>query len=303
METGREVWVRFLSKLLVYPADMPFCRNSGRLRFASHDFTEDVPELVHDETEEEKANEDVDNDNFLTNPENSTEDDEQPKEPFETKDALEHFRLLVEFMDVYLGKELNKFDEYQTVQRTAIAFEDLWMIFDTGETIYCPSRRNGLEIQMDDEVHTTSGRDTPQAYRVVATVGGRKLPGHETAPIVRGFQSPILRNDKYSPLEIDCYYLDYSGSKYDCVTDRFSLKPFEGEVAITSLEVYPLRFGTYESGEDGNTLEDFLIDRGRKFIELSEVSHKLYEGLTVGENPEEVCRTEWLFDCLLLTSP
>ncbi|KAL2012489.1 hypothetical protein VTN00DRAFT_14 [Thermoascus crustaceus] len=261
--------------------------NSGRLQFSSHDFTEDVPELVHDETEEEKANEDIDNGSFSANPENST-DDGQPTEPFETKDALEHFRLLVEFMDVYLGKELNKYEEYQTVKRTTIAFEDLWMIFDIGETIYCPSRRNGLEIQMDEEVHTTSGRETPQAYRVVATVGGRKLPGHKTAPIVRGFQSPVLRNDKYSPLEIDCYYLDYSGSKYDCVADRFSLKPFEGEVAITSLEVYPLRFGTHESGEDGNTLEEFLIDRGRKFIELSEVSHSLYEGLTVGENPEEI---------------
>lgn len=104
----------------------------------------------------------------------------------------------------------------------------------------------------------------------------------------------FLAVEKYSPLMIDCYYLDYSGSKYDCVAEKFLLKPFEGEVAITFLEVYPMRFVTQERRADGKTLEEFLIDRGRKFIELTEVSHKRYEGLTLGESREEVSKNDFI---------
>lgn len=55
-----------------------------------------------------------------------------------------------------------------------------------------------------------------------------------------------------------------------------------------------MRFVTQERRADGKTLEEFLIDRGRKFIELTEVSHKRYEGLTLGESREEVSKNDFI---------
>lgn len=71
---------------------------------------------------------------------------------------------------------------------------------------------------------------------------------------------------------------------------------------IRSLEAYPLQYletapvqilseqndpGADHSGTEPQQ-EDMLLERGRKFIDVTAVSHMSYEGLTIGTNREEV---------------
>src|SRR6266487_4167453 len=142
-----------LSKLQIRSSDQ-VRRDPESLESPSRGLSEEVPRP------EDKANEDKETKNEENrkgkDDDKSTEnlgdakDDTEPKvEPFETKEALEHFRMLMVFVDVYLERGLKKYEDYQIGKSTTIAFEDLWMIFDVGETIYCPFRKGGIEIQTD----------------------------------------------------------------------------------------------------------------------------------------------------------
>ncbi|KAH7309948.1 hypothetical protein BKA65DRAFT_601356 [Rhexocercosporidium sp. MPI-PUGE-AT-0058] len=253
-------------------------------------------------------------------------------EAFDCQEALPHFHLLLTLVDNYLAKQISLLNVMKSGQHEKIAFENLWMLFDTGDTIYCPSRDGGLVLQNDeDESHTTKRRDVPQAYQVVATDGGtpqrkafarkpkdmvldvarfRLLPENDSSRKRDALPAEGMKH-KYIPLFVYCFYIDYDGIKYGTVTEIFVFKPYEGVVDIQTLEAYPLQYleakkpsycvpANLMTGHAGDLpiLQkehdkqdiDFLLERGRKFIDMTAVSHMhmTYEGLTVGESREEV---------------
>jgi hypothetical protein len=207
---------------------------------------------------------------------------EEPKVPlYENPESLDEFRGVVDFFETYLAPDIKKIEAVRAHKATKIAYENLWMLFETGDTVCCPSRKGGIVMSVeDDEEHVTVQRDAPQAYRVVSVIGGMPRDPGPTAT-----EQDLLRvraRDLYSVLMIDCYFLDFDGARYDAVAEKFHIKPFEGEVDITSLEVFPVGF-------DPLLTEDFFKKRGLDFLRSSTLfSHRLYEGLTAGESPEEI---------------
>lgn len=266
-------------------------------------------------------------------------------ESFETSSALPHFRLLIEFIDHYLGNKAELFEQLQVGRVSKVAYEDLWMLFDTGDTVYCPSQAGGVKIlnrgdgDDDDDIHTTRRRYLPQAYRVAATVGGAPLrknlaPKNTTTgddsmsedALIRMFTNassmrtglgiqPVSLSvpraqrmkEKYTPLHVICIYVDFNGVKYGTDTEIFVFRPFDGEMDIKNLEAFPLQYLSTEPSHsisssglikerspdtERREIEspDALIERGRKFIDVTAVSqHMNHTGLTVGESKEEVC--------------
>lgn len=96
-------------------------------------------------------------------------------------------------------------------------------------------------------------------------------------------------------LFLNCYYIDFTGSKLDCVATSFTFEWFEGSVDVTSLEAYPLVYASPMDihGDDvklkgAASITEVLQERGRRFLEVCEVSHKLHENLTIGPRIEEV---------------
>ncbi|TDZ58523.1 hypothetical protein CTRI78_v005334 [Colletotrichum trifolii] len=101
---------------------------------------------------------------------------------------------VVEFVDRYLGAQVALYEELKSGEVHEVAFENLWMMFDAGSTIYCPFR-SGTEsfVVYDDfvlgqsprpsppgpdhvvETVSSRARYSPQAYRVLATRGGVPL--------------------------------------------------------------------------------------------------------------------------------
>lgn len=257
------------------------------------------------------------------------EENEQDIEPFDRKEAIEHFRILIQWIEKYLKKALDLLERFKTGREEKVAFENLWMLFESGDTVYSHFQEGGQVLENDvGDIHIKKRRDVPQAYRVIATAGGIPLqkslapktkdPDEEMNEAllrkmawnnkrVRMMSPALLRTTtedsgpmkmkrKYSPLYVYCFYIDFDGSKYGTVTEIFVFKPHDGDVDIRSLEAYPYHFMTTpamglkppEHQGEGNK-KDKLLERGRKFIDLTTVSHMSYEGLTIGESREEVC--------------
>lgn len=250
------------------------------------------------------------------------------KHSYNGPEAFEHFKHFLDFIDEYFSQKIELSRALKAGAKERIAYEDLWMLFDTGDTIYCPLRKNRTAVRKkaetesdagsgsddDGDFHCTRRRYLPQAYRVLATMGGSllqrtwapkdtKLKSELWSPesLLQLFQAPgrsardtllqsqqadflpkHLMKERFSPLHVICMYVDFDGANYGTQTDMFVFKPFDGEVSIKSLEAFPLRFAV-------SPRANYLSERGRKFVDITSSSkHMKHAGWTVGENKEEV---------------
>lgn len=245
-------------------------------------------------------------------------DDDQHLEPFDQQPALEHFRLLIQFVHQYLGQKVALLEAFRAGRPEMVSYEDLWMLFNNGDKVFSPLREKSIRTDFsnggsepkvntnrcdennDDHYHATRRRYVPQAYRVMASIGG--------APLVSSFKTVGFTWDKliddleypscyggrsapsemqrakemFSSLRVFCMYVDFDGTKYATDIDIFVFKPFDGQVHIKTLEAYPLRYSDSPSWDD-------LIQRGQKFIDVTTLPrHMDHAGMTIGETKEEV---------------
>lgn len=235
---------------------------------------------------------------------------------YDQPEALPQFRLFLDFVTNYLGKDIALYDRLRNGKEQKIAFQDLWMLFDQGDTIYCPLRSStGEEYPMvgSETPHVPVTRHTPQAYRVVATEGGMPhqstlLQSNELGEARDGLDTTTLRTTvvesgdtttgettvteiltqaanlsrkirgTYGNFVVYCFYVDFDGQRYGKIQDAFVFKPYERKMDIRGLQAYPV---AYASAKD-------LQTRGREFLKATQVSHLQYEGLTVGPLREDV---------------
>lgn len=250
------------------------------------------------------------------------EDEKKEPEEYETEEALLHFCMLLEFIEKYLYKKVTLFNRLKQGLEDKIAFEDLWMLFDTGDTIYSPYMEGGVVLKSGEEsLHTTKTRYVPQVFRVSGTAGGLPLrwtlapkqsdPEDDIfdtpffpALSMRGLRYAALQTrqdgipsaqgnkNKFAPLHVVCLNVDFDGVKYGPVQEIFTFRPYDGLVDITSLEAYPMQYlKTQPSrfpGGDEQPENVSLLERGRNFIDATVVSHLSHEGLSVGKNRHEV---------------
>lgn len=246
-------------------------------------------------------------------------------EPFETKEALNHFRILLKFVDKYFAKQLKLYNRLKEGLEDKIAYENLWMLFNPGNDIYCPSLEGGLLFKNSDgsEEHVTKPRYTPQLFRVLGASGGLPLVkslapnqkvedgfkspqppeakgelGHggmssdlDRAPVL----SPQRNRNRFAHFSVVCFNIDFDGFEYGTVRERFLFKPHDGLVDIRNLEVYPVQYlkSHLTRPLPGNDAPEpdplrYFLDRGNNFIKATKVSHLSYEGLSVGKSREEV---------------
>ncbi|THV49355.1 hypothetical protein BGAL_0199g00140 [Botrytis galanthina] len=224
--------------------------------------------------------------------------------------ALPQFEAFLEFVDEFFGKQIQLYENLRKGKEPRIAFENLWMLFDANDIIYCPLREATTEeyTNVAGSDYTPVQRYTPQHYQVVATSGG--LPLMRTmAPtyIMKNLDddlSPVslsksllnadvktltniltqtakisrrIRNN-YTEFNVYCFYIDFNGVEFGTVQDVFVFKPYEREMDIRNLQAYPVQYG----------LQEKIYESGKSFLDATRISHLQYEGLTVGPNREEI---------------
>ena len=257
---------------------------------------------AHDSTSIKAKGKD-ENDNDLNDAQalGNEKEREKTREPHETEEALRHFCAINEFMDNYLPRATKKYNALRSGEQKTIEFSDLWMIFDTGDFIYAPSRR-GIKIEIDLEEWGGSRVDIGQAFRVLSAQGAhlissKKKISNSSGGLVEDmsrfnddFEPTSIGNRKdrmhqlnhYTHMVIDCYRFDLDENKFGAVGDKFIIREYDGEIPISSLEVYPI------SPCMNTKFREKLLKRGSRFVDFSKITHKYYDAYTVGEIREKV---------------
>lgn len=170
--------------------------------------------------------------------------------------AYEHLKCLVEFMDTEIQPKVKSLagGDCKTV-----SFNDLWYLFKPGDEVLDQSRK--------------------QAYRVLEVTS----VCHKVIPPWRNYLDKSSAKSEETPVRLHCVYVDFDGKVLGPVSRLFEIPRFDGERAITSLEVYPLRFAKTDGG---GAFRQRLIDRGRMFLDVAGVKHMHYNGLTLNARDE-----------------
>lgn len=187
------------------------------------------------------------------------------------KPALKRLRLLVKFMDEEISGPLKKLKEARRHQQ--VFFADLYHFFVPGDEVY-----GNLGSGTTEKV---------QAYRILQCTGGRRYnlseKSKEQTDSLDGLSS------MGSPLVVTCIHIDFNGKEFGPVTTTFPIPEYLGERSTSSLPIWPLAFM-----EEPQDLKRGLELRGKRFIELAQVSHKEYTGLTI--DPKEDIDSQIIVD-------
>ena len=179
----------------------------------------------------------------------------------------DELRCLVTFMDTDLKDIYCVQKDIDKGTRKLIAFDHLWQLFKPGIVVI-------------------SGKGQKRAYVVLHVTGGRALQRSSQLAAARRVaaydreerEAYMAKYPKTSPFVIDCFYIDFDGTNFGPLPQKFMLEDYDGEVPINSLEVFPIKFD-----DDTQKTEKSLVRRGRKFVKLANVDHKYYSGRTLGE--------------------
>ncbi|KAH4016384.1 hypothetical protein HBI81_195100 [Parastagonospora nodorum] len=139
-----------------------------------------------------------------------------------------------------------------------VHFQDLWHIFQTGDLIV-------------DKMNTQKAGNSLSSVkcrRVLLTRGGRRVLHPSFPPPLFPWTGSFLQKEEeqLAPINgmnvfaIYAYYLDFDGSVWRPVRERFVIHPYGGERNITDLEIYPIEYA--------DDTEKRLLERGKRFHDL-----------------------------------
>ncbi|KAL1878292.1 hypothetical protein Daus18300_002210 [Diaporthe australafricana] len=169
------------------------------------------------------------------------------------------YRALIHLLDHELSNLVQDWRRIQAGTIENLPFLHLWHFFKPGQEI----------LANDGKL---------QAYRVLQVTGGRKLMnwGTNTDEV----NKKVTQKAKISNLRIDCFHLDFDGQEFGPIPVTIDIKPYEGSKAIRQLAAYPLTLATDPH------LPWKLTERGKKFEQMVEASHRKYNGLSLrGKEP------------------
>ncbi|KAI0906742.1 hypothetical protein F4823DRAFT_58803 [Ustulina deusta] len=172
--------------------------------------------------------------------------------------TLAHLTRFVDFIEKHIVPLWHR--AAGTSQRK-FRFSDLWMAFQPGELLH--SLPPNTEKGRSTKIYQT-------AWRLLTLVSD---PLADDRP--DDTQKTTSRE-----FDVYAYYIDYNGISYVPVRHTFTIKHFEGERDITTLDVYPLRFI-----KDGDRIKDTLREQGTWFRQAITEKHLFCDGWTLTCGP------------------
>ena len=199
------------------------------------------------------------------------------------KAERDELHCLVDFMNSDMQDifEVKRQVADQTLQE--VAFEHLWLLYAPGDLVY--------------KNETPEGRSTYQAYRVLHVTGGRSILDtlnscsfnaiedrdwdYETETEEKARDAIRGSSSSTTPLVIDCFSIDFDGNRIGPKSRRFVIPTFPGKRRVDALEIHP----SFSLPQHVEIRED-LVQRGRRFTQIANGTHKRYSGMTLRETRE-----------------
>ncbi|RYO76570.1 hypothetical protein DL766_005482 [Monosporascus sp. MC13-8B] len=151
--------------------------------------------------------------------------------------TAKHIDVLLSFLDKTLGKQIREEEERHNSSTPKATFDNLWLLLKPGSVVYAE-------------------KDYKWTPFVVSSV---------VTPPGSGEEGP-------RPYTINCWNISYGGDRFTRFTIAFTIEPFTGEQAISSLRVIPEQFFR---GEDGDMSPS---DVAAEQIKLGKVVWELAKG-------------------------
>ena len=267
-DMSHTVFLRPFKFFVLYEAEIRVALNNLERRWQTTGQSTPMEQTSGRRKEDQKAEAGKSNDRGSQNHDTETNDVSlDPAEKTDTLEALEHLRLLVEFLDNDLRSTFALRRQIKSKKDCPIAFSDLWHLYEHGQEVRTP----GNQIQVFIVAKFTGGRDILCGY------SPEDGPDH---------MSGGVRRESKGSFFVECYSYDFDGKKYGPVRTMFEIRRYEGFQDITSLQVYPWCFDPDHQNERYR-----LAGRGEKFLALAAInktSHKKYRGISLDEHAEEV---------------
>ncbi|KAF2688057.1 hypothetical protein K458DRAFT_440781 [Lentithecium fluviatile CBS 122367] len=203
-----------------------------------------------------------------------------------------HLKVLHDFVKDELSDVLDLRSKIANSTLENIHFEDLWHLFKPGDVIY--STENGHDqlykvyfitggqslkrSRTTDEITEINNLRDKLRYWTPPPPGGKDEDDEETI-------EKMLREEgsgigTWTPFKVDCYMMAFDGERCGPVDVCKKIRAYQGERAITSLPMYPLRFHPKK-----DELLQTMLERGRKFLFAG--GHKSYDGRTLSRTKDE----------------
>ncbi|KAK4104434.1 hypothetical protein N658DRAFT_521097 [Parathielavia hyrcaniae] len=188
--------------------------------------------------------------------------------------ALAHLGKFVDFIERHVEPH---WDRAVGTSQRKFRFADLYMAFRPGELLHVGVPPEASRIPGDNRDSDDGPSRTPST-KASQTVW--RLYCMAFDPITN--EKPDIETDSIRELDIHAYYWDYDGSSYVPVVRRLSIRHFEGERDIASLEIYPLRFA-----KEAKKTTETLVEQGGMFVKALQGKHLAYDGWTLPRGPSD----------------
>lgn len=188
-------------------------------------------------------------------------------------EAIDHLRALLKFMSEDMREIYKRHRLLRSSEPQMVSFEDIWHLFMAGD----------LVVTNDDS--------NPMIYRVSIIPAEKFFSSRRPVKKMKLLRSDgshqqvesVYNQESMTVLHIDLFYFDFDGQNFGPVETRLTIVSWRGLKKVTDLPFYPLRFR-----EDAEIFKAKRLDRGRRFRELSAISHWEYNGLSAQQPQEQV---------------
>ena len=188
----------------------------------------------------------------------------------------DELRCIVKFMDEDMKDIFFVQKGLDDGTRKTIAFDYLWQLYKPGDVVISQKKQQKRAYVV---LHVTGGR---ALNRSAQTTASKEKTDESWRYLTKEQQQEkeayLAKYSKTTPLVVDCFYIDFDGTNFGPLPEKFTLSEYEGEVSINSLEICPTRFDS-----DPKQTEKTLIKRGKRFVKLARGGHKYYSGRTIRE--------------------
>ncbi len=201
-----------------------------------------------------------------------------------TRREMGELRCLVEFMD----RDMQDIFEVkrQILNHTLkdISFEHLWQLYKPGDVVYrSSSQENSNRYQAYRILHITGGRVCFDAGKKSALNPIRDRNWDSDSDNEERCRDVVRSSDaKMTGFLINCFYLDFDGIRIGPKPVRFAIRRYKGTRSVFSFTLHP-GFLSLE-----HQVQEKLIQRGARFMEIAIGTHKKYSGATIREANETV---------------
>jgi hypothetical protein len=167
-------------------------------------------------------------------------------------EAANHLLFALRYMYKTLQSEIYSY--YNLVEMASVSpsieFLNLWMVFRPGDFVYTKTAETERVLKFKDMVRCKC-------------------------------QIPWCYSSRWT---IIVEYIHYNGTDFGYQMDYCSIRPYDGYKALADLNVVPLQ---YHPNKD--SIVEKMVARGKKFIGLHGIHHRMYEGIAQALGSDRKC--------------